>query len=297
MPPKTKKSAKLVLTDWVRSICWTLNNPSENGGSALIEFLDDRAGYYCFGRETGDSGTFHWQGYAEFKSSTRGSLLMGEKRPCNWHVERRCGSQEEAIAYCNKGGAFTERGDKNAQGARTDLGRAQSIAAEGGLRELSKSCSYQQYCAGKVYLTHNEVKRTERPYVAYITGPSGAGKSRMAWDWMCAAGLEDDVYWKKDSTVWWDGYDGQQGIIIDDFRDDWWELTYLLSLLDWMPHQIQVKGAMRQIRAERVYITSIVPLPNLRWTGENMEQLYRRIDTYFDMSDGETPPKNDRRLM
>lgn len=46
-----------------------------------------------------------------------------------------------------------------------------------------------------------------------FVGPTGTGKSRRAW---AEAGM--DAYIKNPNTKWWDGYKGQDHVIIDEFR-------------------------------------------------------------------------------
>lgn len=62
------------------------------------------------------------------------------------------------------------------------------------------------------------------------------------------------------STIkWWDGYNGQAVVIIDDFRyasvADHGGLSYLLRILDRYDTKIEIKGGVRTFLAEYVIIT------------------------------------------
>jgi len=88
-----------------RSWCFTLNNP-------VVEPTLESTGaaYLVFGRETGDSGTPHLQGYCQFaqpKSLAQVRLAL----PFS-HLEVRKGTISQAIAYCKKDGDSVELGTR-----------------------------------------------------------------------------------------------------------------------------------------------------------------------------------------
>ena len=60
-------------------------------------------------------------------------------------------------------------------------------------------------------------------------GPSGTGKSR----WVAATW--PDAFWKSPESKWWDGYSGQETVVLDDFKDYAMPLVELQRLLDWYP--------------------------------------------------------------
>ena len=87
-------------------------------------------------------------------------------------------------------------------------------------------------------------------------GPTGSGKSRACSE----AADSDDVYWLsnemcRNSTSWWDGYDGQTTVVLDDFYC-WLPLNTMLRMLDRYPYLVQTKGGARHFLAKRVLITS-----------------------------------------
>ena len=104
------------------NVCFTVNNP-ENP----IEYDEERMHYLVYQIEQGENGTPHFQGYVEFKTRTALSVvkqLLGGDRV---HVERRRGTQEEAIAYCKKADTRVEgpweygTPKANQQGKRNDI--------------------------------------------------------------------------------------------------------------------------------------------------------------------------------
>ena len=60
-------------------------------------------------------------------------------------------------------------------------------------------------------------------------GPSGTGKSRFV------AARWPDAFWKAPESKWWDGYSGQETVVLDDFKDYAMPLVELQRLLDWYP--------------------------------------------------------------
>lgn len=81
-------------------------------------------------------------------------------------------------------------------------------------------------------------------------GPSGTGKSRRAWH---EAGL--DAFPKDPLTKFWDGYQGQKHVVIDEFRGGV-SIGHVLRWFDRYPVNIEVKGAAVTLRAETIWITS-----------------------------------------
>jgi hypothetical protein len=116
------------------------------------------------------------------------------------------------------------------------------------------------------------VKRSWRPDVYWFYGPTGVGKTREAYR------LAPDAYFTTATLQWWDGYDGHEDVIVDDFRSSFCKLEYLLRLLDRYPFQVAIKGGHRQFLAKRIFITSAFsPSQLFSDGGDNVNQLLRRI--------------------
>lgn len=81
-------------------------------------------------------------------------------------------------------------------------------------------------------------------------GRTGAGKSRLAWE---EAGLE--AYPKDPNTKFWDGYVGQESVVIDEFRGSI-SISHLLRWLDRYPVIVEVKGSSCVFNAKSLWITS-----------------------------------------
>jgi len=111
-------------------------------------------------------------------------------------------------------------------------------------------------------------------------GRSGSGKSRRAWE---EAG--DTAYSKDPRTKWWDGYMGQENVIIDEFRGQI-GVEHLLKWLDRYPCTVEEKGGQIALCATRFWICSNLPVeqwyPGL--DQDTLAALRRRLNvTHFNL--------------
>ncbi len=100
-------------------------------------------------------------------------------------------------------------------------------------------------------------KEGERFCKLYV-GTTGSGKTHRAFEEMPNA-----YVW--DGGKWWDNYDGQEEVIVDDFCDEndrkrMAPLNDLLKFIDHYKCQVQVKGGYRWLKAKRFIFTSNIPL-------------------------------------
>ncbi|AXQ65761.1 MAG: putative viral replication protein [Cressdnaviricota sp.] len=114
--------------------CFTLNNYNDSHVlrlSALVE--DDQATYLCFGKEVGEQGTPHLQGYASFTKQVRLNQVRALIPDAHLSVAR--GNPEQNRTYCSKEDDFLEFGNlPGLQGQRTDL-QSFMDAVKGGCTE------------------------------------------------------------------------------------------------------------------------------------------------------------------
>lgn len=250
-----------------RKYCFTINNYNDDDESFLRD-LDCK--YLIYGKEIGESGTPHLQGFVYFKNARRFKAVA--KLHKHWHIEITVGTIDQNIDYCSKDGNFIEIGDKPKQGKRTDIDNVKKLVANGAkigeIYNEVKSFQALRFAQIGIYL-HME-DRTEKPFVFWRYGPAGTGKTRYIFDNFDI----DDIY-VKDSTRWWDGYEQQKVILIDDF-DGLWPFRDFLKLLDRYPYQGQVKGGYVKINSPYIYITCEFP-PEYYWSGNELAQVTRRL--------------------
>lgn len=86
--------------------------------------------------------------------------------------------------------------------------------------------------------------------------------------------------------MWFDGYEGQENVLFDDFHGGVFKLPYLLKLLDRYPMRVPVKGGFVQWKPRRIFITSNID-PDLWFSNANREHvaaLNRRFTETFYFS-------------
>lgn len=113
--------------------CFTLNNwtaPEVQHLSTLVE--NGSATFLIFGREIGEQGTPHLQGYVEWNAAIRLTTCKNRLGSARFHVEVARGDAAANITYCTKENDFEEFGERPAagQGRRSDLERFYDWADE-----------------------------------------------------------------------------------------------------------------------------------------------------------------------
>lgn len=94
------------------------------------------------------------------------------------------------------------------------------------------------------------------PEILVYWGASGTGKTRKAvGDWPDAYILTKP---NKDGNVWFDGYQGQETVILDEFYG-WIPYDLLLRMCDRYPLRVPIKGGTVKFAATRVVFTSNKP--------------------------------------
>jgi len=257
-----------------RNICFTINNPTEEDVHWCEQVV---CSYICYGRERGESGTPHIQGYIEFEVPKRFTTL---KRECpRGHFEKRMGTASQASTYCQKDGDYVERGNISQQGKRSDLdGVVADVVERLPMKEIAEAhpAVYVKYHRGLERLQWRLAgDRVEPPRVVWLWGPAGCGKTREA--------VNCESVYIKDGSPWWDGYEFQHRIVIDDFDKRSWVWRDLLRVLDRYPYQGQVKGGYIKITSPEIYITCEFAPASL-WDGNDRAQILRRIAEVRDLT-------------
>ncbi|AGC84157.1 putative spliced replication-associated protein [Cyclovirus roach] len=243
----------------VRRFVFTLNNYSEEQYVRAIDFLQHYCKYGVVGKETGESGTPHLQGFCNLKKQMRFNTIKAKL--------------DNAI--------HLEKANHNDLAALVD-------AIQSGQRDIRTIAeafptSYIRYHRGiKEYLktTCPINPRTFKTFVYYYWGPTGTGKSRRSL--MEATSIEGGIYYKPRGE-WWDGYHQQDNVIIDDFYG-WIKWDELLKICDRYPYKVPVKGGYEEFTSRRIWITSNVDTDMLyKFTNYDPAPFERRITNKVHM--------------
>jgi hypothetical protein len=233
----------------------------------------------------------HWQMFIAFKNKRSLRNVIKEMSPR--HIEVANGSAIQNRDYCIKdnniiydyGKCPIGKGKSKEGGQRTDLEKVKEAIANGyGMNYIIKAGFGNQAIkyAEKV-LTYCENKRNWEMEVFWLYGKTGSGKTKYAMEQVA----EDNDYWISGKNLkWWEGYDANKDVIIDEFRKDYCTFHELLRILDRYEYRIEVKGGSRQLLAKRIFITSCYHPMDVYDTREDVGQLLRRIKTigYFEKS-------------
>lgn len=108
-----------------------------------------------------------------------------------------------------------------------------------------------------------DLKRSGRsadvtPEIYVYWGDSGTGKTRKATEEYPDAYIISKP--NSDRMVWWDGYQGEETVIIDEFYG-WIPYNDLLRMCDRYPLRVPFKGGFHKLKATRFIFTS-----NRPWT-------------------------------
>lgn len=237
-----------------RNFCFTLNNYTDSSLALLAE-LDCK--YLVFGKEVGASGTPHLQGFVHFVNAK--SQPAARKLLPGCHVERMKGTPEQAITYCKKDGDVVERGHPPM--SQKTKGE-QNVERWEAAREAAKVGDFDSIPADIYMRTRNVCHAIfmENQTVADLDGDlehewwygaPGTGKTRRA------KADYPGAYVKDPQSRWWDGYKGQEVVIIDDF--DKYQVAQGGDMKRWLDRyvfQAPIKGGYLEVRPRKIIVTS-----------------------------------------
>lgn len=259
---------------------WLLTIPHAD----FLPFLPDSVVHLAGQLERGDStGYLHWQLIATFGRAVR---LAAVKRifGCSVHAEPSRSDAARAYVWKDDTAVPSTRFELGKlpmrRGVSTDWDRIWECATEGRLGDCPADVRIRYYSAlrkiGADFASPVEQLRT----VHCFWGATGTGKSRRAWT---EAGL--DAYPKDPRSKFWDGYRGQESVVIDEFRGGI-DIAHLLRWFDRYPVIVEIKGCATVLKAKTIWVTSNLH-PNDWYPDldvETKQALLRRLNiTHFDV--------------
>lgn len=257
-----------------RAWCFTCNN-YENEDEIKIRKMAENGTevYIIYGKEKGESGTPHLQGYIHLKNARTMKSLKKELAQ-KFHFEIARGSCDENVRYCSKEGDITEFGTKPKQGKRIDIEKfiedIENGDSDDELWQKHPSCmvKYRNAKCDRRNVINGKKERGEVKVIVLI-GKPGSGKTRYVME------KEEKIWNAPGDYRWYDGYCGQEAVLFDDYEGEI-EYRMLLKLLDRYKMQVPVKGGFVWWLPKRIYITSNVKIE--RWyPRKEIDALKRRI--------------------
>ena len=252
--------------------CFTINNYTPESLALLTGTKSQ-----IIGKEVGKEVTPHLQGYAVFESAKR--FTQVQKMLPGAHLEIAKGSHAQNIAYCSKEDNYVEVGDrpidghiKGGQANKERYERNWEIAKTGKFQDCDKDLLWKHYRTAKQIATDFMPKLDDLPETCGIWyyGESGAGKSYRARQ-ECP-----DAYLKL-CNKWWDGYQNEDDVIIDDWDKTHACLGHHLKIwADCYQFNAETKGGMLRIRPKKIIVTSQYAIEDIWEDDETCQALCRR---------------------
>lgn len=264
--------------DRARAWCFTLNNYSGEEYSSIEQYCRTVGRYAIIGKERGEQGTPHLQGYISFSSARRFDAVkkgLGSRV----HLERARGSADQNRNYCSKEGDFTEFGTIPEKVGGDSL--EEKIAKSKRLLDptvpldtLVDDGTLNAYSYLLIDKTRMAIAAKGEPFMpdgvrgVWIWGPPGSGKTRHVWE--TYPGL-----YEKAQNKWFDGYCGERYILLDDLDTDVLS-HYLKRWMDRYPVKGEVKGGTIQLRHYKFIVTSNYSIETLFHSDPVLAQAIRR---------------------
>ncbi len=252
-------------------------------GLENLATLPKGVSYAVWQLETGSGGHTHYQGYVELSKSQFITWLKSNiSKTARW--EARKGTAMECKIYCTKEktrvrGPWELGTMSKGPGTRTDLIDFRDSIRKG----MNNASLWDDHCTQMARFRHmcQDIRRTCKPpdrnagvNVVLFVGPTGSGKTRMVKDKWRSKGYFDMPI--SNGTLWFDGYDGEHRVLIDDFggRTSKISLVNTLRILDRYVVLVPIKNGHVWWNPKRIAITSnIHPRDWYDW-GKREEQFH-----------------------
>jgi len=201
-----------------------------------------------------NTGAIHWQLFTAFGRAVR---LSAVKKIFGRGVHAEPSRSEAAEEYVFKddtaiAGTRFELGAKAMKrNSKTDWAAVKELAKNNQLDQIEDRIYVQNYRTLKLIAMDNMVQPNDMPGVTgiWIHGPPGTGKSHYA-----RANYGSSLYLKAQNK-WWDGYQGQTNVLLDDLDSNCLS-HYLKIWADKYAFMAECKGSSIQIRPKNFIVTS-----------------------------------------
>lgn len=245
-------------------------------------------------QEKTQAGIPHYQIYMELKTAKRWQQVKALFAPHEPHIEQSKGTPWQNYIYCTK----EDSAVPNTIITKGEFKKPRSVTREeskGTLIEFIDNVKAGMLAKDlmekypDLYLRHQQkiprirmdaidTQRTRAIGVMLLTGATGVGKSFSARQY---ARWHNISYYaitpsNPTQTCWFDGYEGQPLLIIEDF-DGGIQFRRLLTLLDHYNSNLEVKGSFASPNWTDVIITSNT-VPAMWYRNEEISPLLRRIN-------------------
>lgn len=271
-----------------RNFVFTLNNYTDEEVDVICA-LGEHTKYLIFSKEVAPStGTPHLQGYLVWKQKStfrttvrrlggrahvavaKGNAVQNEQYV---RKTRECDEtpNEEVYEYGTRPMTSQEKG----QSEKDRYGQAKMLAVEGKLDDIDPDIYIRHYSTLKKIRDDHILDRDLEDILSldheWFWGESGSGKSFTARNRYPDAFL-------KGCNKWWDGYRGQDVVLIEDFDKKHDVLCHHMKIwADRYPFPAEVKGSSIKIRPLKIIVTSNYHPESIWQDPSDLEPILRRF--------------------
>lgn len=248
------------------NFCFTLNNYTNDDDNNVQNYDKSELKYFLIGKEKGETGTPHYQGFISFKERKSKQYvidyftkLFGHNRT---HIELCKGTAQQNVDYCSKGEKFIEYGTIPAPAAKANESnkkRSYDFIQLCKKDEIEKIENDYPDMLLRYHKTYNIIKSSSRPIPSHLDdvtgcllwGPTETGKSETAYSY--------NPYKYKLGNAKQAPYDNQEVFFIDELhieqvRHYWKEI---MEITDRYVFEMDIKfGDIIKVRPKKVIFTS-----------------------------------------
>ena len=226
----------------------------------------------------------------------QGFLVLNDKKTLSalklllpgYHLEKRKGTRTQARDYCKKTdkggsgdyhehGVFVEVGDAGGAAQKKKFEEQLEIAKVGDFTQLSAEFQFKYLKASKeVFFLHlPKPVKLDKPCGVWIYGKSGCGKSTYV-----EALIPGDQLYLKTTKIWWDGYKGEDNVLIDEVDpiNTNHMSAYYKKWTDMFIFPGEYKGGMSNFRPKKVYMTSQFTIEECFSNPKDADAIRRRCE-------------------
>lgn len=255
-----------------KSWTFTLNNYTQEECDYLSsEELRDLCNVIFIGKEVGEQGTPHLQGYITLKKAARLTGVKKINERAHW--EKAKGNKDQNRTYCLKDGDILVTYDIGGSGKRNDLDLWVEDYKEHGfkracLQHHRVAIRYPRGLMAYKTLSEEYEPRSEHPEVIWAYGPTGIGKTHIATTY--------PSYYCLMKWPWCDGLTNQHCFVLDEFDKLQIPVQVLLRLTDRYQMRVEIKGGSLEFNPPVILITS-TGHPEQLFDPTDWTQVRRRI--------------------
>jgi len=244
--------------------CTWPNPPA--GWKAIFARLSGHCAYWVAGEEIGDGGLHHIQFMLCLTSPKRSSTILKLfPSPVHLEVKSKDSTMAQAAEYCKKDGKFVEFGelpnDQHVNGLKVIKDNYQDTLEKAKKGEFDAIIPKHQIVH---YKTIRQIRHDTKPMPEDLTWTEGNqpntwihGPTRVGKSWMAREMLKPRFYTKNAANKWWDRYDGQANVLIEDIDPSHgYQGHYLKIWADKYAFPVEIKCSGDLIRPQKIVVTS-----------------------------------------